>query len=90
MIGTIYRITRPTGDVVEGRVQGAGGMLGGAGPKKTPRQAQAGLRTLQNASEEFSMIGTPPPYIWRVFRTSERVPTDPGSTSTFGVRRWRS
>ena len=52
MIGTIYRIRTAVGTEHIGRVQGSGGMLGGAGPRKTPHQAVDGLRMLRLAAAE--------------------------------------
>lgn len=46
MIGTVYRITPPGREPVEGRVQGNGGVLGG----DTPRARFAGLQALRLAA----------------------------------------
>ena len=67
MIGTIYRITTADGRVVEGRVQGSGGMLGGAGPKQTPRHAKADREYLQMRADRGDDPDDPKQGVWRVF-----------------------
>jgi len=44
---TTYRITTQSGRVVEGRVQGAGGFLGGGGPICDETAAEGALRHLR-------------------------------------------